>query len=313
MRRAASRRCVEIVVKIDQCHFGDCRESMRGMIAAGLRAQTIVTSPPYWGLRDYGVSGQIGQESSPREYVAALIEVFALARALLADDGTLWLNLGDSYAGSWGNYGGRNRGAGTQRAIHKGSSVQGRAERYGSFIPPGVRGCREWGIKPKDLAGIPWRVALALQAEGWYLRQDIVWHKPNPMPESVADRCTKAHEYVFLMTKRERYYFDQEAIQEPAAGGGPAGMRRRRSVWTVPTAGGRGARFAVFPPALVRPCILAGSRPGDIVFDPFLGSGTTARVALSLGRHWIGCELNASYLDLQPAGTRPPGLPPDVF
>jgi site-specific DNA-methyltransferase (cytosine-N4-specific) len=299
-------------MKIDQCYLGDCRETLRRMIAEGLRVQTIVTSPPYWGLRDYGVPGQIGQESSPREYVAALVEVFRLAHALLADDGTLWLKLGDSHAGSWGNYGGQNRGAGTQRAIHRGSSVNSRANRHGSFIPPGVRGCREWGIKPKDLAGIPWRVALALQAEGWYLRQDIVWHKPDPMPESVADRCTKAHEYLFLLAKSARYYFDPEAILEPTASGGSAGMRRRRSVWTVPTVGCRGAHFAVFPPALVTPCILAGSRPGDIVCGPFLGSGTTARVALSLGRHWVGCELNASYLDLQQAGMRRRGLPPDV-
>jgi DNA modification methylase len=173
-----------------------------------------------------------------------------------------------------------------------------------------VRGYREWGIKPKDLAGIPWRVALALQAEGWYLRQDIVWHKPNPMPESVADRCTKAHEYLFLLTKSERYYFDQEAICEPAAGGAP-GMRHRRSVWTVPTVGCRGAHFAVFPSALVAPCILAGSRPGDLVCDPFLGSGTTAQVARSLGRHWVGCELNAAYLELQQAGMGPRGLLPE--
>jgi site-specific DNA-methyltransferase (cytosine-N4-specific) len=316
------------------------------MFVAGIKAQTIVTSPPYWGLRDYGVSGQIGQESTPQEYVAALVEVFRAARDILADDGTLWLNIGDTYAnvGKWGGgTGGKHAGA-----LHGQTGVG--------------RGRRDYGeLKPKDLVGIPWRVALALQDDGWFLRQDIIWSKPNPMPESVSDRCTKAHEYLFLLSKSSRYYFDGQAIREPASGGSPgnraggvskyaagdehhrtktgliahaerersrrnsfariakttagehgqkpqfrpdredidyAGMRNKRSVWTVPTRGYADAHFAVFPPALIEPCVLAGSRPGDVVFDPFMGSGTTAQVAQALGRRWLGCELNPDYLPM---------------
>ncbi|MDR3353367.1 MAG: site-specific DNA-methyltransferase [Zoogloeaceae bacterium] len=328
--------------RIDQCYFGDCRDFMRAMIAVGGRkVQTIVTSPPYWGLRDYGVPGQIGREETPHEYVATLVEVFRAARELLADDGTLWLNLGDSYAT-------RKNGSKGNAANDLSHSEWRRAH--------GVRsGGLPDGLKHKDLAGIPWRVALALQEDGWYLRQDIIWHKPNPMPESVSDRCTKAHEYLFLLSKSSRYYFDAQAIREPAAGDEHhrtktglvdyaerarsrrnsfarvtknsagehgqkpqfrpdredvdyAGMRNKRSVWTVATEGYRGAHFAAFPSALIKPCILAGSRPGDIVFDPFLGSGTTAQVAQALGRHWVGCELNQDYSPLQDERTRQRGL-----
>ena len=293
--------------------FGDCRNTMRDLKAHGVRVQCCVTSPPYYGLRDYGHPGQIGLEKTPAEYVAALVEVFEGVRELLADDGVLWLNLGDSYG-------------------------------------PG-----------KQLGGVPWRVAFALQAAGWYLRQDVIWHKPNPMPESVTDRCTKAHEYLFLLTKSERYYWDAEAMRERAVatdigamdGGAqkpPDGAdandgrnfrskrdsfkrdgskraevipgqtvgthraqreesaydtftRNRRSVLTVPTQPYSGAHFAVFPAALIEPCILAGSRSGDVVLDPFMGSGTTAQVAQALGRQWIGCEINPEYAPLQQART----------
>ena len=315
--------------------FGDCRDTMRELKAQGVRVQCCVTSPPYYGLRDYGHPGQIGLEKTPAEYVAALVEVFEGVRDLLADDGVLWLNLGDSYAGG----GGGNYSKSEKQTSH------------GEHIT-NVRNKPDWlagaSLKPKDLIGIPWRVAFALQADGWYLRQDVIWHKPNPMPESVTDRCTKAHEYLFLLTKSERYYWDAEAMKEDAVGqnlhdltgpgyaapgqapntgnrkalrtdiesrhrsqikGGqslqaePDGRRNRRSVWTVPTQPYSGAHFAVFPPALIEPCILAGSRPGDLVLDPFMGSGTTAQVAQALGRQWIGCELNPEYAPLQQART----------
>jgi DNA modification methylase len=292
--------------------FGDCRDTMRELKAQGVRVQCCVTSPPYFGLRDYGHPGQIGLEKTPAEYVAALVEVFDGVRELLADDGVLWLNLGDSYTGSANNGGEASKTMqGTQAATGKSLPNKGGA-----------------GLKPKDLMGMPWRVAFALQAAGWYLRQDIIWHKPNPMPESVTDRCTKAHEYLFLLAKSERYYCNMDAIKEQAVcetwpnlgriqeaaraviSGGPtmgakenAEHRNRRSVWTVATQPYAGAHFAVFPAALIEPCILAGSRPGDLVLDPFMGSGTTAQVAQALGRQWIGCELNTEYAPLQQART----------
>ena len=316
--------------------FGDCRDTMRDLKDQGVRVQCCVTSPPYFGLRDYGHPGQIGLEKTPAEYVAALVEVFEGVRELLADDGVLWLNLGDSYTGSANNGGEASKTMqGTQAATGKNLPSKGGA-----------------GLKPKDLMGMPWRVAFALQAAGWYLRQDIIWHKPNPMPESVTDRCTKAHEYLFLLTKSQRYFFDAEAIKEQAVKGATnsnfhtgktaehqlgrastkprksnstndsavpgatehSGLHRegterepenrnRRSVWTVPTQPYSGAHFAVFPAALIEPCILAGSRPGDLVLDPFMGSGTTAQVAQQLGRQWIGCELNTEYAPLQQART----------
>jgi DNA modification methylase len=303
--------------------FGDCRDTMRELKAQGVRVQCCVTSPPYYGLRDYGHPGQIGLEKTPAEYVAALVEVFDGVRELLADDGVLWLNLGDSYAA-----GGMGAGSGKQ-LTNRGTAAGGHMNK--------PRKAPE-GLKPKDLVGIPWRVAFALQAAGWYLRQDIIWHKPNPMPESVTDRCTKAHEYLFLLTKSEQYHFDAEAIKEPASdnpvsaarrsradfctvgtkaiqgtGFGQSGQgenakykgddRNRRSVWTVATKPYSGAHFAVFPTELIEPCVLAGSRPGDVVLDPFMGSGTTAQVAQALGRQWIGCELNTEYAPLQQART----------
>ena len=292
--------------------IGDCRDTMRRWAQQGVKAQMCVTSPPYFGLRDYGHPGQIGLEPTPEAYIAAMVEVFRCVRDVLADDGTLWLNIGDSYAG--GNMGGSWREGSARADGDVRDDGHSRRNRNGNGA---VSGC-----KPKDLIGIPWMLAFALRADGWYLRQDIIWHKPNPMPESVRDRCTKAHEYIFLLSKSERYYFDSEAMKEPAicdrirgpalhrdaistnGNGGlsrrePQETRNRRSVWTVATQPYSGAHFATFPPALIEPCILAGSRPADIVLDPFMGSGTTAQVAQQLGRQYIGCELNPQYLSLQ--------------
>ena len=335
---------------INSCYLGDVRDGLRAMASAGVRARTCVTSPPYWGLRDYGVAGQLGLEETVDEYVANMVEVFRLVRDVLADDGTLWLNLGDSYNTQAGAVGSRPGGG-------------GRGDKWkqiGAMTSPNRM--PQKGLKPKDLVGIPWRVAFALQADGWWLRQDIVWKKPNPMPESVTDRCTKAHEYLFLLSKRERYYFDQDAIAEPATdfagrrrkvvpdgwatGAGPhdavshsrrsskvaaaegrereiAGAakgiderkhsperttRNRRSVWTIPTEPFPEAHFATFPTALVEPCVLAGSAVGDVVLDPFMGSGTVAQVAQALGRSWVGCELNPEYHAMIARRTRARGL-----
>jgi len=316
---------------INKCHFGDNRIVLRSMIDAGVRVQCVVTSPPYFGLRSYGIgaeNGEIGLEQTPAEYVAAMVEVFSLVWDLLADDGVLWLNLGDSYFSNTKGTGGSNPATSSKQAW-KGAE-------NGQAFPKIRLSAGDTSLKPKDLIGIPWRVAFALQEAGWYLRQDIIWHKPNPMPESVIDRCTKAHEYLFLLSKSERYYFDNEAIKEPATSTNPKipwqertygtgqgvgelngdgsykrgtsrqpcgnpddGMRNKRSVWTVATTPYSGAHFATFPPALIEPCILAGSRPGDVVLDPFFGSGTTGQVAQKLGRWWIGCELNPDYGELQ--------------
>jgi DNA modification methylase len=283
---------------------------MRRWAAQGVKAQMCVTSPPYFGLRDYGVEGQIGLEQTPDEYVAAMVEVFRCVRDVLADDGTLWLNIGDSYAAS-------GAGGNPAESKHKKQATNVGSLKRGRKAPD--------ALKPKDIIGIPWMLAFALRADGWYLRQDIIWHKPNPMPESVRDRCTKSHEYVFLLSKSERYFFDSEAMKEPAAqpvrkradrfGGNKytgkttmhsdgsiftgSEMRNRRSVWTVATRPYKGAHFATFPPALIEPCILAGSRFGDVVLDPFMGSGTTAAVALQHKRQYLGCELNPEYGALQ--------------
>lgn len=251
---------------------GDVRTTLRGL--ADRSVQCVVTSPPYWGLRDYGRDDQIGLEKSPELYVAALVSVFNEVRRVLSDDGTLWLNLGDSYAGN------NSRASNNGRAGF-GNPREGVFERIGD------------GLKTKDLVGIPWRVAFALQADGWYLRQDIIWHKPNPLPESVKDRCTKAHEYIFLLSKSPRYYFDYEAIKEPTVNS--QDKRNRRDVWTVPVKPFKGAHFATFPTDLITPCILAGCPEGGIVLDPFFGAGTTGLVAQQNNRRWIGCELNADY------------------
>lgn len=331
---------------------GDVRDVLPTLESGSV--QCCVTSPPYWRLRDYGVAGQIGQEKTPEEFVQTMVQVFREVRRVLKEDGTCWVNLGDSYASnpSWGRGGG--------------STLDGRKQ--GREGGKSVDRTKLEGLKPKDLVGIPWRVALALQADGWWLRQDIIWHKPNPMPESVTDRCTKAHEYIFLLTKSERYFYDAEAILEPSSPGTHARlaqnvaaqvgsaranggaktngnmkavgrsswngsrfdkgktdvhqgrkaqrhedrgvknngsfdeamavmpeMRNKRSVWTVPTYGVKEAHFATFPPDLIKPCILAGSRPGDVVLDCFGGSGTTGMVARELARKAVLVELNPEY------------------
>ena len=308
---------------------GDCRKTLLELEDASV--QCCITSPPYWGLRDYGtadweggegdcdhlsdrtnyekgfegskqatnkgtgnrdiirhnvcpkcgakrVDSQLGLEPTPEEYVENMVEVFRQVRRVLKDDGTLWLNLGDSYNGSGGD--------------HK---KDGKND--ASFQTDLLRGTQKRAIatlKPKDLVGIPGRVAFALQADGWYLRQDIIWNKPNPMPESVQDRCTKSHEYVFLLSKKPKYYYDNDAISEE----GEEGQRNKRSVWTVNAKPCKDAHFAVFPTELITPCVLAGTKAGDVILDPFGGSGTTGKVAIENGRRAILCELNPEYAEL---------------
>lgn len=295
--------------------------------------QCVVTSPPYYGLRDYGMEGQIGLEATPEAYVENLVNVFRECRRALKNDGVLWLNLGDSYAGS-------------------GKGGQSDKKRSENWQPEYGNKGKLYGLKPKDLIGIPWMVAFALRADGWYLRQEIIWHKPNPMPESVTDRCTKSHEQIFLLSKSKSYFFDYEAIQEPSVtfenrpsgvvrerelgyeskrnlnpkaylstgirfGGNKygdsddpkhqtksgneyidTGVRNKRSVWTVATKPYKGAHFATYPPDLIEPCILAGTKEGDTVLDPFNGSGTTGEVAIRHNRFYIGCEINPDYVRL---------------
>lgn len=286
---------------------GDAAEQLRTLNSESV--YTCVTSPPYFNLRDYGVSGQLGREDTPEEYVEKLAEVFREVRRVLHPNGTLWLNLGDSYTS-----GGRKTRDLDQKLPARSVDQRPRTPQ---------------GMKPKDLMGIPWMVAFALRAEGWYLRQDIIWHKPNAMPESVQDRCTKSHEYIFLLSRSERYYFDIDAIREPFATPPRTGQRRsypsgcsssfgldrghmeqrgnfaglplhpggrnKRDVWAVSTSGSKGAHFAVFPEKLVEPCILAGCPKGGLVLDPFMGSGTTGVVAKRLGRGFIGIDINPDY------------------
>jgi site-specific DNA-methyltransferase (cytosine-N4-specific) len=339
---------------LDTCLFGDCLAVLRTLPDGFV--QTCVTSPPYFGLRDYGHAGQIGLEATPDAFVARLVEVFREVRRVLKDDGTLWLNLGDSYAASRGSKSASNLS--NSAASNAAMAGDGGGMRAGDF-----------GLKPKDLIGIPWMVAFALRADGWWLRQELIWHKPNPMPESVTDRCTKAHEQIFLLAKAERYFFDHEAIKEPSVSdhlpgnhthkgatayaqeagehhrtkaglvayaqrqrakrpsverGGFGGKtadqpgreafravtdtRHKRSVWTVATKPYGGAHFAVFPTALIEPCVLAGSRPGDVVLDPFFGSGTCGAVAQALGRRFLGIEINEAYAPLQAERLRQPSL-----
>jgi DNA modification methylase len=272
---------------------GDSRQLLAAMPDKSVHC--CVTSPPYWGQRDYGHDGQIGQEPTPAAFVAALVRLFAEVRRVLHDDGTLWLNLGDSYAA--------NRGGTSMPAETLAGGVSGRGAidakrgRESGYTPH--RDPAAHGLKHKDLIGLPWRVAFALQADGWYLRQDIIWHKPVPMPESVRDRCTKAHEYLFMLAKSERYYFDAAAIAEPSANQTDAmETRNKRSVWTVPTASYSGAHFATFPPDLIRPCIRAGCPVGGTVLDPFNGAGTTGLVCIEEGRDYHGLELNPDYVTL---------------
>lgn len=283
---------------------GNCINKLKTI--ADKTFHTCVTSPPYWGLRDYGVDNQLGLEETPQEYVANLVEVFREVRRVLRDDGTMWLNLGDSYSSGG-------------RTTTTNQTVRGDKD-YG-VTRPAV--CKD--IKPKDLVGIPWRVAFALQEDGWYLRQDIIWHKPNPMPESVKDRCTKSHEYIFLFSKSKNYYFDNEVIKEKGTQKKSGNVKpqkgvdqrfsetkqglfeaqqkiyekvNKRSVWTVTTKPYKEAHFATYPPDLIEPCILAGCPEGGYVLDPFGGSGTTALVADRLGRNATLIELNKSYVDI---------------
>ena len=283
---------------------------MRKWKEQGIKAQTCVTSPPYYGLRDYGHDGQIGLEATPEEYINAMVEVFRCVWDVLEDDGTLWLNIGDSYCGT----GSKGEWVDPKNPEGRNGQAVSKTQKLA-------------GYKSKDLIGIPWMLAFALRADGWYLRQDIIWHKPNPMPESVQDRCTKAHEYIFLLSKSSKYYYDIDSMKEPLKGEpetrnknaegyqadyahgdrfskgervfGADGMANKRSVWTVSTKPYAGAHFAVFPPDLIEPCILAGAPVGGIVLDPFMGSGTTAQVAQHLGRQYLGCELNPDYKPLQ--------------
>lgn len=264
-----------------------------------------VTSPPYWGLRDYGTNGQIGLERTPEEYVEKMVSVFREVKRVLRDDGTLWLNIGDSYAND-GKWGGETGG----KPAYLDNNNRKRVGREKRFT----------GLKPKDLVGIPWLLAFALRADGWYLRSDIIWFKPNPMPESVTDRPTKAHEYIFLLAKNERYFYDADLIAEPAngwngssftsaqdeatkknLGRGPrveTTKRNKRTVWEVTSQPFPEAHFATFPEELIKPCILAGCPPGGTVLDPFIGSGTTALVARNLQCNAIGIELNPAYIEI---------------
>jgi len=271
---------------IDTILYGDCRSTLKQFADAGVKAQMCVTSPPYYGLRDYGnEDDQIGLEESPEEFIAQLVEVFRGVRDCLADDGTLWVNIGDSYY---------NYRSGKGQALPK-QSVASNNQDLPQIRNP-RRGNKLVGLKDKDLIGIPWMLAFALRNDGWYLQQDIIWSKPNPMPESMKDRCTKSHEYIFLLSKSKNYYFDVESIKEPTVDGKE--LKRKRSVWEVQTKPYKGAHFAVYPPELIEPCILAGSKEGDIVLDPFMGSGTTAALSKYHNRNYIGCELHNEYGNL---------------
>ena len=293
----------------NKIHYGDVRETLPQLWQ--YKAQMCVTSPPYYGLRDYGgEENQVGQEETPEEYINNMVDIFRLVRDNLMDDGTLWLNIGDSYY----NYRpGKGQSYPKQSVSKTKQDLPDKCNKRGNKLE---------GLKEKDLIGIPWMLAFALRQDGWYLRQDIIWHKPNPMPESVRDRCTKSHEYIFLFSKSKKYFYDNEAIKEDAKDWGVRNRvngkyhnkgtglqphtgltksypkKNKRSVWSVTNKPYKGAHFAVFPPDLISPCILAGSRVGDLVLDPFMGSGTTAMVSKQLGRDYLGCELHSDYSEL---------------
>jgi len=296
----------------DTILYGDCLQTLdtlKSHISIGIcdKPRMCVTSPPYYGLRDYGgEEDQIGLEDSPEAYIQNLVKVFRSVRECLSDDGTLWLNIGDSYY----NYRPGKGGMPKQTVASNKQDLPDQCNRRAKKLE---------GLKEKDLIGIPWMLAFALRADGWYLRQDIIWHKPNPMPESVKDRCTKSHEYIFLLSKSRNYHYDNNAIKEPAKDWGTrdrtkgkyhnkgtglqphSGLsksyptKNKRSVWSITNKPYKGAHFAVYPPDLIEPCIRAGSEKGDIILDPFMGSGTTAMVAKSLSRDYIGCELHEEY------------------
>ena len=293
----------------NKIYYGDVRETLPNLWQ--YKAQMCVTSPPYYGLRDYGgEENQVGQEETPEEYINNMVDIFRLVRDNLMDDGTLWLNIGDSYY----NYRpGKGQSYPKQSVSKTKQDLPDKCNKRGNKLE---------GLKEKDLIGIPWMLAFALRQDGWFLRQDIIWHKPNPMPESVRDRCTKSHEYIFLFSKNKKYFYDNEAIKEDAKDWGVRNRvngkyhnkgtglqphtgltksypkKNKRSVWSVTNKPYKGAHFAVFPPDLISPCILAGSRVGDLVLDPFMGSGTTAMVSKQLGRDYLGCELHSDYSEL---------------
>lgn len=261
--------------------FGSNGKIISGDALARLRelpsnsVNCCITSPPYWGLRDYGIDNQIGAEQDLNDFLNKLVEVFREMRRVLTDDGTFWLNIGDSFTS-----GGR-----TWRQSDKKNEARGM-----DYRPPTPE-----GLKPKDLIGVPWKLAFKLQEDGWYLRTDIIWHKPNGQPESVRDRPTRVHEFVFMFSKKEKYFYDVDAVKEPSVDGK---SRRLRSVWSINTKPFKGAHFAVFPPELVQYCMLAGSRKNDVILDPFFGSGTVGVVANQLGRQWLGIELNDEYIEI---------------
>ena len=275
------------MIELNKIYQGDVLKVLRKL--PNECVDCVITSPPYYGLRDYGVNGQIGIEKTPEEYVSKMVDVFREVKRILKKEGTLWLNLGDSY---WNNFGGGSKTMTTGNAAAV--KIRGRNNKPKHYL-----------FKIKDLIGIPWRVAFALQADRWYLRQDIIWAKPNSMPESVTDRCTKSHEYIFLLTKSPNYYFDNDAIKEPAAYDGRKDIkykgnyvRNKRSVWTVITKPFKESHFAIFPEKLIEPMVKAGCPEDGIVLDPFMGSGTTALVARKLGRNYIGIELNQKYIEI---------------
>lgn len=308
---------------------GDCRAILPTLESESV--QCCVSSPPYWGLRDYGCNGQLGLESTPEEYIENMVAVFREVWRVLCDDGTLWVNMGDSYAGSNASQGGNGISGGLCRDGRKETTrIAGHIRLQQRLTSQNTQKKSGDGLKPKDLCGIPWRLALALQADGWYLRSDIIWAKPNPMPESVTDRPTKSHEYIFLLAKQERYFYDAEAVRESHIeperstgkfenrgtkdvsnkvnnGFGLSGItprlynplgRNKRTVWTIPTQPYSEAHFATFPEEIPKLCILAGSKPGNTILDPFAGSGTVGKVALELGRKAVLIELNPAYIEL---------------
>ena len=301
------------MLELNKIYLGNCIDVLKTFPDKSINC--CITSPPYYGLRDYGVDGQIGNEETPEEYIENLVAVFNEVNRVLTDDGVLWLNLGDSWAGS-------NQGAGTKNPTPKQASNHG--TNYMTTESHKSKLSKLNGYKPKDLIGIPWMAAFALREAGWYLRQDIIWAKGNPMPESVRDRCTKSHEYIFLLTKSRKYYFDNVSIKEPCVSKQPAGNkknmnhgrkgkegwsfnpensipkegRNKRDVWTVNTKPCKEAHFATFPDTLIEPCVLAGCPENGVILDPFMGAGTTGMVAKRHNRNYVGIELNADYIQI---------------
>ena len=255
--------------------LGDCLDKVKEISSESI--QTVITSPPYWGLRDYDNDEQLGQESSPDIFVSKLVQLFSKIKRVLKNDGTVWVNIGDTFFGPKGGH------FNSKNSIT--NEATGTQYRQSRKAPP-----KHEYLKTGDLSGVPWKFAIAMQKDGWYLKQDIVWHKPNPMPEAVNNRCVKSHEYIFLFSKSKQYYFDADSIRIRDI--------RRGSVWSFNTASLKEAHFAVFPEELPALCIKAGTKEGDVVLDPFMGSGTTAVVAQKLGRKWVGIELNPKYIEI---------------